>query len=81
MLLITKRRKTGTICGHAVNAITKSKILSISHFAVRSSVEHSKNENRILYGSMLVWYEFLWNPQSPQQYSVNCCFAAWLLQT
>ncbi|XP_071716624.1 phosphoinositide phosphatase SAC2-like isoform X2 [Rutidosis leptorrhynchoides] len=46
MLLITKRRKIGVICGHAVYAITKSEILPIPNSTVQLSVAYSKNENR-----------------------------------
>ncbi|KAI3775156.1 hypothetical protein L1987_49725 [Smallanthus sonchifolius] len=46
MLLITKRRKIGVICGHAIYAITKSEILPIPHSTVQPSVAYSKNENR-----------------------------------
>ncbi|KAI3803310.1 hypothetical protein L1987_31460 [Smallanthus sonchifolius] len=46
MLLITKRRKIGVICGHAIYAITKSEILPIPHSTVQTSVAYSKNENR-----------------------------------
>ncbi|XP_024979533.1 phosphoinositide phosphatase SAC2-like isoform X3 [Cynara cardunculus var. scolymus] len=46
MLLITKRRKIGVICGHAVYAITKSEILPIPNSTVQPSVAYSKNENR-----------------------------------
>ncbi|KAK9078391.1 hypothetical protein SSX86_002448 [Deinandra increscens subsp. villosa] len=46
MLLITKRRKIGVICGHAVYAITKSEILPIPNSTVQPSIAYSKNENR-----------------------------------
>ncbi|XP_024973436.1 phosphoinositide phosphatase SAC2-like isoform X1 [Cynara cardunculus var. scolymus] len=46
MLLITKRRKIGVICGHAVYAITKSAILPIPNSTSAHSVAYSKNENR-----------------------------------
>ncbi|KAD6794738.1 hypothetical protein E3N88_05634 [Mikania micrantha] len=46
MLLITKRRKIGVICGHAIFAITKSEILPIPNSTVQPSVAYSKNENR-----------------------------------
>lgn len=46
MLLITKRRKIGVICGHAIYAITKSEILPIPNSSVQPSVAYSKNENR-----------------------------------
>nr|XP_043627168.1 phosphoinositide phosphatase SAC2 [Erigeron canadensis] len=46
MLLITKRRKIGIICGHAIYAITKSEILAIPNSTVQPSVTYTKNENR-----------------------------------
>ncbi|GFY97206.1 phosphoinositide phosphatase family protein [Actinidia rufa] len=46
MLLITKRRKIGTICGHAVYAITKSEMIPIPNSTVQSNMNYSKNENR-----------------------------------
>ncbi|GFZ08158.1 phosphoinositide phosphatase family protein [Actinidia rufa] len=46
MLLITKRRKIGTICGHAVYAITKREMIPIPNSTVRSNMDYSKNENR-----------------------------------
>ncbi|KAL4625231.1 hypothetical protein ACB092_05G010200 [Castanea dentata] len=46
MLLITKRRKIGEICGHAIYAITKSKMIPISNPTVRTLMAYSKNENR-----------------------------------
>ncbi|KAF3958797.1 hypothetical protein CMV_016327 [Castanea mollissima] len=46
MLLITKRRKIGEICGHAIYAITKSEMIPISNPTVRTLMAYSKNENR-----------------------------------
>ncbi|XP_073043906.1 phosphoinositide phosphatase SAC3-like isoform X1 [Primulina eburnea] len=46
LLLITKRRQIGTICGHNVYAISKSQIIPIPNSAVRSSTVNYKNENR-----------------------------------
>ncbi|XP_008783052.2 phosphoinositide phosphatase SAC2 isoform X1 [Phoenix dactylifera] len=46
MLLITRRRKIGTICGHAVYAVSKSKMISFPHSAVQSNMAYSKDENR-----------------------------------
>lgn len=60
MLLITKRRKIGVICGHSVYAITKSEILPIPNSTVQPSVAYSKNENRSLVNSTCkcncTWY-------------------------
>ncbi|CAK9144660.1 unnamed protein product [Ilex paraguariensis] len=46
VLLITKRRKIGVICGHSVYAITKSEMIPIPNSTVRSNMAISKNENR-----------------------------------
>ncbi|KAI4355385.1 hypothetical protein L6164_004165 [Bauhinia variegata] len=46
MLLITKRRKIGTICGHTIYAITKSEMVPVPHATVRSKMAYSKEENR-----------------------------------
>ncbi|KAH6773343.1 Phosphoinositide phosphatase family protein [Perilla frutescens var. frutescens] len=46
MILITKRRKIGTICGHAVYSIVKSEMIPIPHPSVHSNMAYSKNENR-----------------------------------
>lgn len=48
MLLITKRRKIGTICGHAIYAITKSEMIPIPNSTARSNLAISKDENRSL---------------------------------
>ncbi|CAA6664591.1 unnamed protein product [Spirodela intermedia] len=46
MLLITKRRKIGAICGHTVYAITKSEMFALPNSAVRLDMANSKMENR-----------------------------------
>ncbi|KAK1436932.1 hypothetical protein QVD17_02716 [Tagetes erecta] len=46
MLLITKRRKIGVICGHVVYAITKSMMLPIPNSTISPNMAYSKNENR-----------------------------------
>lgn len=46
MLLITKRRKIGSICGHAVYSITKSEMIPIPTSTVLSNMAFSRNENR-----------------------------------
>ncbi|PKA54060.1 Phosphoinositide phosphatase SAC3 [Apostasia shenzhenica] len=46
MLLITKRRLLGAICGHNVYAVTKSAMIVVPNSAVRSNMSISKNENR-----------------------------------
>ncbi|XP_047307424.1 phosphoinositide phosphatase SAC2 isoform X2 [Impatiens glandulifera] len=46
MLLITKRRKIGIICGHAIYEITKRQMIPIPNSTARSKMDFSKNENR-----------------------------------
>lgn len=49
MLIITKRRKLGEICGHTVYGVAKSKIITIPHASVLSNVAYSKDEKRSSY--------------------------------
>ncbi|GMH22028.1 hypothetical protein Nepgr_023871 [Nepenthes gracilis] len=46
ILLITERRKVGMIYGHAIYAISKSKMIPVPHSSVGSVMDNSKNENR-----------------------------------
>ncbi|XP_038996579.1 phosphoinositide phosphatase SAC2-like [Hibiscus syriacus] len=46
MLLITKRRKIGAICGHNIYSITKSEMITIPSSSVQSNMAYSKNEKR-----------------------------------
>ncbi|XVF86965.1 hypothetical protein PTKIN_Ptkin18bG0082700 [Pterospermum kingtungense] len=45
MLLITKRRKIGAICGHTIYAIAKSEMIPIP-IPIQSNMAYSKNEKR-----------------------------------
>ncbi|XVE70768.1 hypothetical protein DITRI_Ditri10aG0097600 [Diplodiscus trichospermus] len=46
MLLITKRRQIGAICGHNVYAVSKTEMIPLPNSTVNSSIADSKNENR-----------------------------------
>lgn len=46
MLIITKRRKIGTICGHAIYSVAKTEMIPIPNSPVLSNSNFSKNENR-----------------------------------
>ncbi|MBA0865092.1 hypothetical protein Goshw_008894 [Gossypium schwendimanii] len=46
MMLITKRKKIGAICGHTVYAISKSEMIPISKSPNQSNMAYSKNEKR-----------------------------------
>ncbi|KAK1287997.1 Phosphoinositide phosphatase SAC2 [Acorus calamus] len=46
MLLITKRKQIGVICGHNIYAVTKSEMIELPNPSVQSNMDNSKNENR-----------------------------------
>lgn len=46
LILVTKRRQIGCICGHAIYSIEESQILTIPHVSVQTDVAHSKTELR-----------------------------------
>ncbi|KAL1538068.1 phosphoinositide phosphatase SAC2-like [Salvia divinorum] len=46
MIIITKRKKIGMICGHAVYSIAKSEMIPVLHSSANSNMAYSKNENR-----------------------------------
>lgn len=46
MLIITKRRKIGDICGHAIYSISKSNMIPIPNSQVQTNMAFSKIENR-----------------------------------
>nr|XP_016446551.1 PREDICTED: phosphoinositide phosphatase SAC2-like [Nicotiana tabacum] len=46
MLLITKRREIGAICGHSVYAVTKSEMIPLPNAATRSKMVNYSSENR-----------------------------------
>ncbi|KAL8149161.1 hypothetical protein AgCh_006245 [Apium graveolens] len=46
MLLITKRREIGSICGHTIYALSRSEIIPLPNPAVCSDIVNSRNENR-----------------------------------
>ncbi|CAI9114484.1 OLC1v1015216C1 [Oldenlandia corymbosa var. corymbosa] len=46
MILITKRKKVGKICGHAVYSIAKTMMIPVPNSTVLSNLAYSKNENR-----------------------------------
>ncbi|KAK3028098.1 hypothetical protein RJ639_039792 [Escallonia herrerae] len=46
LIVVTKRRQIGCICGHAIYSIAESQIISIPHVSVQTDVAHSKTEQR-----------------------------------
>ncbi|GLT64543.1 hypothetical protein SLA2020_370290 [Shorea laevis] len=46
LILVTKRRQIGCICGHAIYGIDESQLITIPHVSMQSDVAHSKTELR-----------------------------------
>jgi len=52
MLLITKRKEIGSICGHMVYAVTETEMISLPNPSVLSNMAVSKNESRYSFHSI-----------------------------
>lgn len=78
MILITKRRKIGTICGHAVYSIAKSEMIPVPHPSVHSNMAYSKNENRSFANSTCKKSQCYYERTNKIEYvcyvSVSCLF-------
>ncbi|KAM7277895.1 hypothetical protein ACFE04_005029 [Oxalis oulophora] len=46
LILVTKRRQIGCICGHAIYSIEESQLITIPHVSIQTDAAHSKNELR-----------------------------------
>ncbi|KAF7127863.1 hypothetical protein RHSIM_Rhsim11G0054800 [Rhododendron simsii] len=46
LILVTKRRQIGCICGHAIYSIDESQLITIPHASVQTDIAHSKPEMR-----------------------------------
>lgn len=46
LILVTKRRQIGCICGHAIYSIDESQLVPIPHSTIQTDVAHSKTELR-----------------------------------
>jgi hypothetical protein len=47
MILVTKRRQIGAVCGHAIYSIEESQLITVPHPSVQTEVSHSKVELRL----------------------------------
>lgn len=72
MLLITKRKPIGAICGHTIYAISKSEILPLPNPAVLADMVISKNENR--YKKLLCTVDLTKDFFFSYSYHVMCSF-------
>lgn len=46
LILVTKRRQIGSICGHAIYSIEESQFITVPHPCVQTEVSQSKDEQR-----------------------------------
>lgn len=46
LILVRKRRRIGTICGHPIYSIEESQTITVPHVSVQSDAAHSKTELR-----------------------------------
>lgn len=68
LILVTKRRQIGCICGHAIYSIDESQLITIPHVSIQSDVAHSKTELRyfplgvvFIYLAMILWVKLIYN--------------------
>lgn len=46
LILVTKRRQIGCICGHAIYSIEESQLITVPHSLIQTDLAHSKTELR-----------------------------------
>lgn len=46
LILVTKRKQIGTICGHAIYSIEESQLITVPHSSIQSDLANSKTELR-----------------------------------
>ncbi|XP_057457067.1 phosphatidylinositol-3-phosphatase SAC1 isoform X1 [Lotus japonicus] len=46
LILVTKRKQIGSVCGHAIYSIKESQFITIPHVSIQSDLAHSKTELR-----------------------------------
>lgn len=59
LVLVTKRRQIGCICGHAIYAIDESQMISVPHATIQSDVANSKTELRSVSGNFYSPWKFV----------------------
>jgi len=58
MLLVTKRRQVGTLCGHAIYVVVESRLIPIPHRSVQTDVAISHDESRLSFLPLIVDWSF-----------------------
>ncbi|XP_027094603.1 phosphatidylinositol-3-phosphatase SAC1-like isoform X1 [Coffea arabica] len=73
LVLVTKRRQIGCICGHAIYSIDESQIISIPHSTVQTDIAHSKTELRYkkLLSSVDLTKDFFYSYTYPVMHSLQ----------
>ncbi|KAL8138321.1 hypothetical protein V2J09_004322 [Rumex salicifolius] len=67
LILVTKRRQIGSLCGHAIYCIDESQLVTIPHTTIQSEVAHSKTELRYkkLFSSVDLTKDFFYSYTYP----------------
>lgn len=55
MLLVTKRRQVGTLCGHTIYTVGESRLIAVPHRSVQTDVANSNDEARFMSFLSLNW--------------------------
>lgn len=62
MIVVTRRRQIGTVCGHAIYSIEESQLITVPHSTVQSEASYSKVELR--YSPSFPSHFFPWSLQA-----------------
>ncbi|KAJ7282190.1 hypothetical protein O6H91_10G028800 [Diphasiastrum complanatum] len=73
MILITKRRQIGTLCGHPIYGIEQNQLITVPHSSAQSDVAHSRAELRYkkLLSSVDVTKDFFFSHTYPLMQSLQ----------
>ncbi|KAL8172570.1 hypothetical protein V2J09_024374 [Rumex salicifolius] len=73
LILVTKRRQIGSICGHAIYSIEERQLITIPHITIQSDVAHSKTELRYkkLFSSVDLTKDFFFSYTYPVMQSLQ----------
>ncbi|KAL2591223.1 hypothetical protein AAZV13_12G001100 [Glycine max] len=88
LILVTKRRQIGSICGHAIYSIKESQLIAIPHVSIQSDLAHSKTELSLQKnvsssssqeGGMPYDNIFVWNAYLTQAIRSRCNNTIWTI--
>ncbi|CAN6475704.1 unnamed protein product [Victoria cruziana] len=67
LILVTKRRQIGCVCGHAIYSIEESQLITVPHSSIQTDTAHSKTELRYkkLFSSVDLTKDFFYSYTYP----------------